>query len=58
MNEKNEELTYDGLMASEGIEDLSIEAALERIGRLVDSSGDLKREEGTACVLAWCDALE
>ena len=49
--------SFDQLMQSEGIGDLPPKTALDRIGRLVDLSGDLKREEGTTRALEWCDTL-
>ncbi len=58
MTGKGEGLIYDELMASQGIEGLPNSAALDRIGLLIDLSGDLNRDEGTTCALVWCDALE
>jgi LA2681-like HEPN len=49
---------YEALMASSGIDDLSNQAALDRIGQLIDWSGDLTRDEGVERALAWCDLLE
>jgi len=45
-------------MAFQGIDGVSNETAIERIGRLIDLSHDLKREDGTTRALEWCDALE
>src|ERR1700730_12423986 len=53
-----EPVSYDALMASPGIDGLSNEARLERIGQLIDWSGDLKRDDGIDRALAWCDLLE
>src|SRR5216683_2906466 len=50
--------TYDTLLASEDIGGLSNERAIEKIGLLIDVSGDLKRDAGTTCALEWCDMLE
>lgn len=56
-NEKIEQM-FARLMASQGPAGLSAEKALERIGLLIDLSGDLAREEGIARALEWADELE
>lgn len=45
-------------MAFAGIDDCSVEAALARIGHLIDLSADLRRPEGAVRALEWADALE
>lgn len=50
--------TYDELMAGGGIASLTDDAAVERIGRLIDAADDAKQEDGIALALAWCDELE
>jgi tetratricopeptide (TPR) repeat protein len=52
------ERLYDGLMTLNDMESLSNEAALEKIGLLVDLSGDLAREEGIGRALVWCDEFD
>ena len=54
---ENEESIFETLRGL-GIDDIPNHAALERIGYLIDLSGDLRREEGTARALEWCDLLE
>lgn len=49
---------YDELMASPGINGLATEAALQRIGLLIDLSNDLEHPEGAVRALEWSDALE
>ena len=58
MADTEKPVSHDALMASPGINGLSNEAALERIGWLIDWSGDLKRNDGIERALAWCDLLE
>ncbi len=50
-------LSYEALIATAGIDGLSSETALERIGHLIDQSHDLSRDDGTTRALEWCDAL-
>lgn len=49
---------FDRLMASQSLAGLSAARALEQIGRLIDLSGDLAREEGTERALVWANELE
>jgi hypothetical protein len=56
-NDKRDKI-FDRLMASQGPVGLSAEKALEQVGLLIDLSGDLAREEGTARALEWADELE
>jgi hypothetical protein len=58
MPDDNREEMFDWLMASQGPAGLSTATALERIGLLIDLSGDLAREDGTARALLWADELE
>ena len=58
MPDEKIEKMYDRLMASQNLAGLSAEKALEQIGLLIDLSGDLAREEGTAHALEWADELE
>jgi hypothetical protein len=58
MTGKDEVTTYEALMGSQGIDGISNETALERIGRLIDYSGDLTRDEGIERALEWCRKLE
>src|SRR6266699_850688 len=58
MADDNKEKNFDRLMASQGPTGLSAPKALERIGLLIDLSGDLAREDGTARALLWADELE
>jgi hypothetical protein len=58
MSDDNIEEIFDGLMALEGLPALSAATALEAVGRLIDLSGDLAREEGTSRALEWADELE
>lgn len=48
--------TYNALMAS-SIRGLPGPAALQAIGQLIDLSSDLRRHEGTAKAIEWCDGL-
>lgn len=57
MSEADRE-SHDALMAIQGIEGLSNKALLTNIGRLIDLSGDLQRDDGTARALEWCEMLE
>jgi hypothetical protein len=57
MNEQLNKLFSD-LMARENLVDLSVTAAIESVALLIDVSGDLGREDGTAQALRWCDALK
>lgn len=45
-------------MALPGIDDLPVEAALERIGHLIDLSDEPGRQDGSARALEWASALE
>lgn len=56
-DEKIEKMFFR-LMASQGPAELPTEKAFEQIGLLIDLSGDLAREEGTARALEWADELE
>lgn len=58
MSDHNRGKMFDRLMASQGPAGLSAEQALEQVGLLIDLSGDLAREEGTARALEWADELE
>jgi hypothetical protein len=58
MTGKDEVTTYEALMGSQGIDGISNETALERIGRLIGYSGDLTRDEGIERALEWCCKLE
>lgn len=58
MPDEKIEKMFARLMASQGLAGLSAEKALEQIGLLIDLSGDLAREEGTARALEWADELE
>jgi hypothetical protein len=58
MPNDNREEMFDRLMASQGAAGLSAAKALEQVGLLIDLSGDLGREEGTARALEWSDELE
>lgn len=49
---------FQRLMASQGPAGLPAAKALEEVGLLIDLSGDLAREEGTARALEWSDELE
>jgi tetratricopeptide (TPR) repeat protein len=55
---KAERDAYDALMAIQVIEGLSNEVLLANIGRLIDLSGDLNQDAGTARALEWCEILE
>jgi len=48
MPDNNTEKMLERLMASQGPPGVSAVKALERVGLLIDLSGDLGREEGTA----------
>ena len=58
MPDDNREKMFDRLIAWQGPSRLSTAKALEQVGLLIDLSGDLAREEGTARALAWADELE
>jgi hypothetical protein len=58
MPNDNREEIFERLMASQGPAGLSTAKALERVGLLIDLSGDLASEEGTARALEWSDELE
>ena len=45
-------------MALPGIDDEPVEAALERIGQLIDFAGESGRRDGAIRALEWADALE
>jgi hypothetical protein len=55
--DKGDITIFDKLMRGHGIDSVPTNTVLENIGRLVDLSGKLKRAEGTARALEWCDAL-
>ena len=48
---------FNRLMASVSFDDISTAHGFNRVGLLVDISGDLRREDGNARALAWCDEL-
>jgi hypothetical protein len=56
--EKGKPSTYRSLMASQGIDELSNELALEKIGYLIDACQPSRRLAGIVKALEWCDALE
>ena len=58
MPNDNREKMFNRLMASQGPAELSAAEALEQVGLLIDLSGDLAREEGTARALLWAEELE
>jgi hypothetical protein len=39
------------------VQQAATENAIERVGLVVDSSGDLGREDGNIRALAWCDEI-
>jgi hypothetical protein len=49
---------FSALMSRENLDDLTVEVGIESVAKLIDASGDLGREDGTAHALLWCDALE
>lgn len=53
-----DEQSYEKLMTSPGIGGLAADAALQRIGSLIDLADDLGREEGAIRALEWCEALQ
>lgn len=58
MPNDNREKIFERLMASQGPAGLSVAKALEEVGLLIDLSGDLAREKGTARALEWSVELE
>lgn len=48
---------FDKLMASQTLDGASTKSALDRLGLLIDLSGDLGREDGNARAMAWADEL-
>lgn len=58
MPEDSQENMFDRIMASQGPAKLSTANALEQVGLLIDLSGDLDREDGTARALMWIEELE
>lgn len=56
--DKDGDQSYEALMAIEGINDLTVDLALEKIGQLIDLSDDLGQSDGIERALEWCDALE
>ncbi len=53
-----EEDAYKKLINLQGVEALSLEAALQAIGSLIDLADTLEREEGAVRALEWSDSLE
>jgi hypothetical protein len=58
MPNDNREEMFERLMASQGPAGLPAAKALEQVGLLIDLSGELARQEGTARALEWSDELE
>ena len=50
--------TYDTLMALTDVMSLSNVSLIQRIGVLIDLSGDLQRDDGITRALDWCDAVQ
>lgn len=49
---------FDKLMARGSIDGLSDEIAFNSIGAMIDAATDLRREDGIAIALEWCDRLQ
>src|SRR5208283_302879 len=58
MQDDNKEKMFDRLMSAQSLKGLSAAKALEQVGLLIDLSGDLMRDEGTARALEWANELE
>jgi hypothetical protein len=54
----NPTIIFEKLMTRDKLSGLGIKKQLDRIALLIDLSGDLEREDGTARSLAWCDDIE
>lgn len=49
---------FEDLISSDGVAAIDVQAALDRIAKLVNLSNELRKPEGATRALEWCDELE